>query len=208
MRFLEFKKHFEPFIVFSTQDVLKWDPNFDSRRLVEWQGKNYLKRVINRWYTFSEAKDLSSLFLLANRIYSPSYISFESALAYYRLIPEGVYTITSATSLKTNMFTTALGAFSYRHIKKNLLFGYKLVSAGRQQCKMAEPEKLILDYLYLNPRFRKAEDFDALRLNYLELSSLVDPNRMNEYLALFKSKELEKRTDSFIKTMLNNVERK
>lgn len=39
MRFLDFKAHFEPFIAFSTQDIRKWDPAFDTRRLFEWHEK-------------------------------------------------------------------------------------------------------------------------------------------------------------------------
>src|SRR5258708_23102619 len=35
---------------------------------------------------------------IANRLYRPSYVSFEYALAYHHLIPESVYEITSATS--------------------------------------------------------------------------------------------------------------
>src|SRR3989344_3452385 len=42
---------------------------------------------------------------IANRIYGPSYVSFEYALAYYRLIPETVYTVTSATTKTTREFT-------------------------------------------------------------------------------------------------------
>ena len=36
-------------------------------------------------------------YLLAGSIYGPSYISFEYAMSYYGLIPEAVYTVTSAT---------------------------------------------------------------------------------------------------------------
>ena len=208
MNFIDFKRQFEPFNVFSIQDVLKWDFAFDSRRLVEWQDKNYIKKIINRWYVFADSKELKSHYLIANRIYSPSYISFESALAYYRLIPEGVYTITSATSLKTNVFTTSMGKFSYRHIKKEFMFGYKLIAVGSQQFKIAEPEKVLLDYLYLNARLRKAEDFKALRINSVELNSLINQAKLMEYLKLFKSAALEKRFHSFIKTVLHHAERK
>ena len=38
---------------------------------------------------------------LANRLYAPSYISFEFALSYYNLIPETTYVVTSATSRPT-----------------------------------------------------------------------------------------------------------
>ena len=202
MRFLDFKSHFAAFRVLSVQDILKWDPAFDTRRLVEWQKKNYLKRIVNRWYMFADTQlDESFLYLAANRIYSPSYVSFESALAYYRLIPEGVYTITSATTLKTHQFTTFLGTFSYRHLKPELMFGYRLVEAAGQRFKMAEPEKLLLDYMYLNTELQSVSDFESLRINQAELRTLLNESRLIEYLALFENKALEKRVNTFRNTV-------
>lgn len=201
MRFLDFKSHFEVFRAFSVQDILKWDPAFDTRRLVEWQKKKYLKRIVNRWYLFADANlDENFLYLAANRIYSPSYISFESGLAYYRLIPEGVYTITSATTLKTNQFTTSLGAFNYRHLKPDLMFGYRLIEVAGQRFKMAEPEKLLLDYMYLNTELQSANDFESIRINQTELRTLLNESRLDEYLALFENKALEKRVNTFRNT--------
>jgi predicted transcriptional regulator of viral defense system len=194
VRFLDFKRHFEPFKVFSIQDIHKWDPGFDSRRLVEWQDKKYVTRVVNRWYIFNDAaRNEQFLYLIANRIYSPSYISFESALSYYRLIPEGVYTVTSATSLKTHQFRTSTGTFGYRHLKPELIFGYKLIEYGGCQLKMAHPEKLLLDFFYLNARLRTDDDIASLRLNLAELQRLIRGERLAEYLSLFKSRALEKR---------------
>ncbi len=68
-----------------------------------------------------------TLFLIANKLYAPSYVSFEMALSYYGLIPEGVYAITSATSKKTATFQTPIGKFSYRTLKPQLFFGYNQV---------------------------------------------------------------------------------
>lgn len=201
MRFLDFKSHFAGFRVFSVQDIQKWDPAFDTRRLVEWQKKNYVKRIVNRWYMFGDTRlDENFLYLTANRIYSPSYVSFESALAFYRLIPEGVYTITSATTLKTHQFTTSQGTFSYRHLKPGLMFGYRLVETAGQHFKIAEPEKLFLDYLYLKPELQSINDFESLRINQAELRTLLNETRLLEYLALFENKALEKRVNTFRNT--------
>jgi hypothetical protein len=59
-----------------------------------------------------------SLKTLANKIYAPSYISFEYALAYYGMIPEKVQTITSASSGKNKkkIFHTPVGDFLYQSI--------------------------------------------------------------------------------------------
>jgi predicted transcriptional regulator of viral defense system len=200
--FQAFKSHFEEFKVFSVQDILKWNSAFDSRRLVEWQDKGYIKKIVNRWYMFSNQKRSLQLdFLVANRIYSPSYISFHSAWAFYGLIPEGVYAITSAASLKTNTFNTDVGTFTYRHIKPSLMFGYRLVEVeGSHQCKIAEPEKLLLDHLYLHAELKSIEDFESIRLNQTLLKEKINPTKLAGYLSLFNNRALEKRVKAFIKT--------
>lgn len=54
---------------------------------------------------------------VAGKLVSPSYISFESALSYHGLIPEAVYTTTSAhTQRRTKSFSTPIGDFSYQYI--------------------------------------------------------------------------------------------
>jgi predicted transcriptional regulator of viral defense system len=200
--FQAFKSHFEEFKVFSIQDILKWNHAFDSRRLVEWQDKGYIKKIVNRWYMFTNQKRSVRLdFLAANRIYSPSYISFHSAWAFYGLIPEGVYSVTSATSLKTHTFHSQIGTFSYRHIKPSLMFGYCLVEVeDNHQCKIAEPEKLLLDHLYLYADLKTSADFESLRINQALLKEKINPTKLAGYLSLFKNQALEKRVKAFIKT--------
>lgn len=205
MLFLDFKAHFEPFRVFSTQDIRKWDSSFDTRRLIEWQQKGYIQRIINRWYTFTQPITQEDLLIISNRIYSPSYISLQWALSYYRLIPEGVYTVTAITSLKTQEFTTTVGTFSYRHVKPSLMFGYQLMTFKGMTYKLAEPEKLVLDYLYLNASIDSPEDLDGLRLNASELKSLLDRKKLRSYLALYRNSALQKRVDVLIEKFLKNA---
>ena len=106
MNFIEFSKTFSDWPLFSIHEILKLYPNFDRKNLVRWQEKGYIKKIRNKWYIFSD-KNINeiNLFYIANSIYSPSYISFESALSYYNIIPEAVFSVTSATSLKTNKKT-------------------------------------------------------------------------------------------------------
>jgi len=92
--------------------------------------------------------DLPSEEEIANKLYMPSYISFEYALAYYNLIPEMPYTITSATTKPTRLFTLQEKAFSYRSIKEEAYTGYSLQKVGERQFLIAEPEKALVDYLY------------------------------------------------------------
>lgn len=89
MQYIELKEALKGFTVFSLMDIKKVDSSFFRARLNEWQDKGYIKKVIKGYYIFSDI-ELSEnvLFDIANRIYSPSYVSFEMALSYYHLIPE------------------------------------------------------------------------------------------------------------------------
>lgn len=85
---------------------------------------------------------------VANALYKPSYISFDYALAYYNLIPEMVYEVTSATTKPTRLFTTDTLAFGYYTIKIEAYTGYALKQEGERRFYIAEPEKAVVDYLY------------------------------------------------------------
>ena len=80
--------------------------------------KGILIRLKKGLYLFSEPYRSSSVDMVAvaNRLYTPSYVSFEYALSYYELIPERVYEVTSATLHAKKLFETPLGRFSYRPI--------------------------------------------------------------------------------------------
>lgn len=101
-------------------------------------------------------KKTFSLEWLAGRLYSPSYLSLEYALSWYDMIPERSVELTSVSVLKTAAFVNPLGRFSYRHLKKELFFGFKIVQDEfNRDTLMAGPEKALLDTLY----FRK--DWEA-----------------------------------------------
>lgn len=114
---------------------------------------------------------------IANRLYEPSYVSFEYALAYYRLIPETVYTVTSATTKITREFTVEGKSYEYSRIKKKAYTGYQLISEGGAKMLIAVPEKALADYLYfvdlklksLNERLRTAKVNGKELLRYARL---------------------------------------
>ena len=89
MKYIEFKNKLKNLIIFSTIDIRKVDSSINFlRRIYEWQHKGYIKKVIKGYYIFSDTElNELSLFFIANKIYKPSYISFEMALSYYHLIP-------------------------------------------------------------------------------------------------------------------------
>lgn len=110
-------------------------------------------------------------FEIANVLYAPSYISLETALSYYRIIPETVYVIRSITTKKSRKYTRFNRTFSYSKIKKNLYFGYKVSLIGDRKILIAEKEKAFLDYIYFVVAGKKKLD-DRINLSMLDKSKI------------------------------------
>jgi hypothetical protein len=118
-------------------------------------------------------------FLLANLIFGPSYVSLESALAYWGMIPEQVNMVTCVTSKRNKRFNTPVGVFSYRHISPGSY------SVGLTRIKndndgssflMATPEKALCDragVVHLKS-IKETGDFveEGLRIDREELRKL------------------------------------
>jgi predicted transcriptional regulator of viral defense system len=205
MQFFDLKAQLRDFAVFSVKDIKKIDPMFHMQRLSEWQGMDYIEKIRQGFYIFSDLPvDERTLFLIANGIYQPSYISLEMAFSLYHLIPESVYTVTSVTSRKTYDVQTARGHFKYRHLKSSLLFGYELREYEGHRYAVAEIEKAVLDYLYLNPHVKNDRDFDGLRLNVSEFKAQAKMAKFLKYLEAFKNNALSDRAHNFI-TYINHA---
>ena len=71
-------------------------------------------------------------FLLANHLAGPSYVSLETALSWYGIIPERVYEVSSVTSQKSKVYQTPVGKFTYIHLP------LPYYSFGIQQMKLSE----------------------------------------------------------------------
>jgi predicted transcriptional regulator of viral defense system len=120
---------------------------------------------------------------VANRLYSPSYVSFAYALAYYHLIPEAVYEITSATTRTSRHFDVLGKGYTYRRIKRVAFTGYRPERVGGHVVLIAEPEKALVDSLY----------FASLGL--LVLPERLDPaqlrrDRLDAWAALYQRPHL------------------
>lgn len=87
------------------------------------------------------------LFLLANHLLGPSYVSLESALAYWGVIPEKVYEISSVSTQNSKIYNTSIGRFSYTHLPlPYYAFGIQqVVLTSKQVVLMATPEKALCD---------------------------------------------------------------
>jgi predicted transcriptional regulator of viral defense system len=202
MQYIKLRDALRGFTVFSLADIRRVDAKFHRRRLNEWQGKGYIKKVVRGYYVFSELElGEEAVFEIANRIYQPSYISFEAALSYYGLIPEIVYGVTSASTRKTCLLKSGIANFSYRTIKPPLFFGYNLIRHNGRCFKIAAPEKAILDYLYINPQIKNPDDFSSLRINKAKFKEAVDKGVLRAFLGKFAQRALAQRLKLFLEAV-------
>lgn len=102
---------------------------------------------------YASRRDLDPL-CLAGPMYGPSYISFETALAWHGMIPEGVKEILSATMKRSASFENDFGRFRYFNIPKAIYpTGIQRVVDADLPFLMASPTKALADSIAREPGF-------------------------------------------------------
>ena len=123
-------------------------------QLSRWSRAGKILRLRRGLYALAPPyrKTVPHPFLVANRLVPGSWVSGLSALAFAGAIPEFVPEVTSCGPGRPHLRETALGRFSFRHLKPSLRWGYRLHElAGAQSAFVATPEKALLDLVYLTP---------------------------------------------------------
>ena len=121
--------------------------------------------VLNRPY----APEAPHPFAAANLLQRASYVSLQSALAHYGMIPEYTPVVTSVTTGRPENLETPIGRFRFRHIAKPLFSGFVEIEVAHGQFALvAEPEKALIDLLYLTPGSDDADYLAELRLEFPE----------------------------------------
>ncbi|MBD3329510.1 hypothetical protein GF357_03385 [Candidatus Dojkabacteria bacterium] len=206
MKILKVKEKLQSQKIFTLQDIYTLFPDFRRETLYDWESQGYVKKIRNKHYTFSDQEFRNSdLYIVSNKIYDPSYVSLESALNHYGVIPEAVLKVTAITTRKTNSFETVLGTFTYKSIKNSLFWGYKIIENENIGIKIAELEKAILDYLYLNSNISSEEDLISLRFNTDILNNILNYDKLQKYLKIFSNDKLKERATQLIRYVNENA---
>ena len=159
--------------LFETSHLLagKVNPDYIHQQLTRWINSGRIIQLRRGLYTFAPQyqKVRPHPFVIANRLQRGSYVSIQTALAFYGLIPETIYATTSISTGRPERLETPLGVFEFRHIKPALLWGYTMVALERQQALVAKPAKALLDLIYLQPGGDLMDYLQELRLQNLQL---------------------------------------
>lgn len=180
--------------VFETGLILAGVSNPDSVRqqLSRWVRAGQLYQLRRGVYALAPPfqKTKPHPFRLANQLVRNSYVSLQSALAHYNLIPEFTPVTTSVTSSRPASWDTPLGSFTFRHIKIDLFYGYERVQVAPQQFAfVASPEKALLDLVHLTPYADHTSYLQELRLQNLEQ---LDLEKLCHFAAQSRHPKLER----------------
>lgn len=136
-----------------------------SALLYRYKKRGFILQLKQKFYVFPDF--LPPDLYIANKLYSPSYISLEFALSYHGVIPETVYEITSVTTKATRRFEALGKAFSYRKIKKTAYTGYEIQKQQGLSFNIADAEKAFVDvnYLRLKNRQKPISRFNKEKIN-------------------------------------------
>ena len=151
------------------------------RQLSRWVSSGRLLQIRKGLYMLSDTyrKKTPHPFLVANMMKRASYVSLQSALAYYDLIPEYVPYVTSVTTGRPETISSSIGNYIFKHVKTTWFHGYKKIESGEgQSAFVASPEKALLDLLYLTPGSDDLNYQNELRLQNIEVLDLVRLNHL------------------------------
>ncbi|MCJ7520247.1 MAG: hypothetical protein MUO42_11335 [Anaerolineaceae bacterium] len=169
--------------VFETAQLLAGNVNPDiiRQQISRWTKSGRIYQLRRGLYSVAPPyqKIKPHAFLIANRLQRASYVSAQSALAFYEMIPETIHSTVSVTAGRPERLKTPFGDFEFRHIKPGLLTGYLMIDLGGQQALVARPEKALLDLVYLQPggetpeylRELRPQNLDHLNLDLLQKQS-------------------------------------
>jgi len=178
--------------IFSLHDLAMLGQKANSSQISSLAKRGDIIRLKNGLYVIASRKADVVPEHIAFRMYGPSYISLEWALYKHGLMPDIPYNVTSITAKTTRDFKTPFGSFIYKSVKPDLFFGYmKYEDVSGQPYLLAQPEKALLDYLYLSlSRLKNQADIDGLRLNPFTMAEL-DHKTLRAYALIFNNPRLE-----------------
>jgi predicted transcriptional regulator of viral defense system len=198
MNFNEFSKELRPLTVFNRNDIRKIYSNFNDENLCNWQRKGYIIKLAKGCYTFADIKvDKNLLNYAGNKIVTPSYISCETALAYYR-VASLEDSVTSVCPVKSYLYTSDYGGFKYHKVNSDLMSNYRIVKHYNYFFQIATLEKAIVDFFFFNPKYSTRERIRTLDFNKVFLKEKINKELIHKIYVEYKNNSLSRRIRNFM----------
>lgn len=192
MKSLELIARARKWPIFSVQDCAKWFPAMNRAALLlglnRYTASGIIMRLRRGLYLLNQEPYPDS-FALASRLDTSATVSLETIMNRSGMIPDVPFGMTLVTPTITARYSPPIGgAFHFRHIKKELLFGFTVEQHAPYAVRVATAEKALLDLLWFH-RFERdhASYLHELRL---EIPASFSWKNFSAYTKLFHNKEL------------------
>jgi len=134
--------------------------------------RGLLSRVSNGVYLNKLARDASASDFVS--VLKPnSYVSLESALNHWGVSTQSPVSLTCVTTGKSKEYRTPEFAITLRTISKHLFWGFVEKQTRYSKYRIAEPEKALLDWIYLTLQSGLTPRLDEIELQALDKQKLV-----------------------------------
>jgi predicted transcriptional regulator of viral defense system len=134
--------------------------------------RGFLSRVSNGIYLNKLVPDASPTDFVS-ALKPNSYVSLESALNHWGVSTQSPVSLTCVTTGKPKEYTTEEFAITLRTISKHLFWGFVEKTTRYSQYRIAEPEKALLDWIYLTLQSGSTPHLDEIELKPLNKQKLV-----------------------------------
>lgn len=170
--------------------------------------KGDIMRIKNGLYLMGKEYQKYSLssFSVAGLMINPSYISLESALSYYQLIPEAVYTTTSVTLARTQKDNNDFGHFTFQHLRLKFFNHsfYQITLDSANKFLMASPLKAIVDLTYLNNKYYESlrdleEDLRFDSNHFFSFKEFINKEKIETLKQIYHIPRIQKLLTIFLK---------
>jgi predicted transcriptional regulator of viral defense system len=200
MKYEELKRWLEKMPTFTSLDVVTLSGQSAESvavALTRWVSAGRVERLRRGLYTLSanDRKVPLSPAYVASLLVEPSYLSGVWALANLSVIPEAVFTVTSATRSRRVDFENGSGRFTYQRIPERAWFGFSVKEVGGGDVLFANAEKALLDTIYWSRTVWGVERFAQERVK----AGRIDVCRLRGYAKKWSAPALLKSVEAFLK---------
>ena len=137
-------------------------------QLTRWVKKGVMIRIAKGIYApYGTEINITKI---ANQIYYPSYLSFESVLSKYGILSQVPYTLTFATPKRTKKIILNGTEVEFTKLSDKYFFGYFFEDG----VNIASPEKALVDCLYLVSKGKRVLNIDELYLEDIDKEKLIE----------------------------------
>jgi predicted transcriptional regulator of viral defense system len=134
--------------------------------------RELLSRVANGVYLNKLVRDASALDFVG--ILKPNaYVSLESALNHWGISTQSPVALTCVTTGNAKEYRTPEFTISFRTISVRLFWGFVEKQTRYSKYKIAEPEKALLDWIYLTLQSGLTPRLDEIELKSIDKRKLV-----------------------------------